>query len=99
MKKTFNLAEELKKAGYTESINTWGSKELTKKYSDVVDVLWYGKQERQMTVTVVFNNDETSCRANYYDGGKSPFKVKTHLNEKRALNAIRQTVENHEYIF
>ena len=47
-----------------------------------------------MDVEVVFNQEHTALSAYYWDGGRRPFKEKTHLNEKRAFNAIAQTIAN-----
>lgn len=100
MKKAFNLYEELKANGFYEVRDEWGDV-LRKDYEKEVDVLWYGKQKSYFIVRVRFNGDHSVAQASYYHNSvpANAFKNKTHLNEKRALNAIRQTVENNGFEF
>ena len=56
-----------------------------------------GVYDLRLNVDVVFNRDHSVATVQYFDGGRSPFKTKVHLNEKRAFNAIRQTVANHGF--
>lgn len=92
--KKFDLYEALKQAGFEEVKTQFGYDCLKRSFKKVVEVLWYGQQETKLDVEVVFNQEHTALSAYYYDGGYRPFKEKTHLNEKRAYNAIAQTVAN-----
>ena len=69
---------------------------LTKTYERVSDVLWYGPMRSEMTVKIRISSDCESLRVCYYAGYKF-FKVKSHLNDKRAYNAIRDTLANHGF--
>ena len=96
MAKRFDVYEELKQKGFEETKGSFGQTILFKTYSKEVEVLWYGKQDYSIRVDVWFNPDHSVVKAFYYDDarGVRPYKEKTHLNEKRAYNAICQTVAN-----
>lgn len=93
-KKKYDLYEALKAEGFYEVHDEWGDL-LRKDYEKQVEVLWYGTQTSYFTVRVRFSADHGTVQASYYDDKicARAFKVKTHLNEKRAYNAIKQTVE------
>ena len=69
---------------------------LTKTYERVSDVAWHGPMRSEMTVEVHLSADHESLRVYYYDG-RRPIKVKTHLNDKHAYNAIRDSLAHHSY--
>ena len=94
MKKFFDLYAELENRGFREQKNAFGLTELAKSYEKEVEVAWYGKCKSEYKVSVVFSQDKGTLTAYYYKGFGSPVKVKSHLNDKRALNAIIATVEN-----
>ena len=98
MKKAFNLYEELKANGFYEVNDEFGDV-LRKDYEKEIEVAWYGKQKSNFLVRVRFNASHSVAQVAYYHNTVPvrPFKEKTHLNEKRALNAIRQTVENNGF--
>lgn len=100
MKKEFNLYNELKANGFYEIHDEWGDV-LRKDYEKEVDVLWHGKMKFNFIVRVRFNDSHSVAQVSYYKSSipANSFKNKTHLNEKRALNAIRQTVENNGFEF
>ena len=99
----FDLYNALQENGFQvedpENINCL----VRKDFESEVEVLWYGKTKTTMAVEVWFNEDRTVCRAYYYldqpERRFSPFKVKTHLTDKKAFNAIKQTIENKSYEF
>ncbi len=91
--KKFNLIEVLKAHGFEHTDSVYGCHVFTLELTRQTEVAWYGVQEFRLKVSVLFNPDMTSCQVSYYDGGKKPFKVKTHLADKRCWNAIQATVE------
>ena len=100
MAKKFDLYETLKANGFYEVHDEFGDV-LRKDYEKQVEVLWYGIQTSYFIARIRFNADHSVVQASYYDD-KIParaFKTKTHLNEKRAFNAIKATVENNGYEF
>lgn len=98
--KKFDLYEELLANGFV-AVKNVGSEyyHLEKHYEKEVEVCWYGKQEVHFDVEIYFNADHSCVRAYYYNQSRTPFKVKSHLNDKRAFNAIKATVENNGYAF
>ena len=100
MAKKFDLYEALKAEGFYEIHDEWGDV-LRKDYEDECEVLWYGIQKRNFIVRVRFSEDHGTVQVRYYHDPISAraFKVKTHLNEKRAYNAIKATVENNSFKF
>ena len=98
--KNFDLYNELKANGFYEIHDEFGDV-LRKDYEKEVEVAWYGIQKSNFIVRVRFNGDHSVAQADYYNSSvpARAFKSKVHLNEKRALNAIRQTVENNGFEF
>ena len=98
--KKFDLYEALKAEGFYEVHDEWGDV-LRKDYQKEVEVLWYGKQTDYFITRVRFNSDHSVVQASYYNNSvpANAFKNKTHLNEKRAFNAIKATVENNGFEF
>ena len=47
-----------------------------------------------MSIEIWFDFEYRALTVYYYDGGHRPFKEKTHLCDKRAYNAIMQTIAN-----
>ena len=92
----FNLIEALEANGFQR--NPFGEEDmglvLVKDYSKEVEVAWFGMQKSTISVEVYFNPEMTVCKAFYYQqGSRRAFKEKTHLADKRAFNAIKNTVE------
>ena len=98
MAKKFDLYKELQNLGFYKVDDEFGDV-LRKDYQKIIDVAWVGKRTKHFVVRVKFNSDHTVATAYYYQNSVpvSAFKVKTHLNEKRALNAIRDTLRNNEF--
>lgn len=97
--KKFDLYQELLNAGFKAQENP---NQLVKEYHKEVEVCWYGKQDSVIVAEVWFNEERTTCKAYYYYDcirRSRQFKEKVHLNEKRAFNAIRATVENKGFEF
>ena len=95
--KKFDLYEELKYLGFEEGKNQFGNDCMTKTYKKTVEVLWQGEYETSLKIEAQFNPEHSVVNVLYYEGRPYPFKVKVHLNEKRALNAIRDTAKNHGF--
>lgn len=98
--KKFDLFTALTEKGFTESTDEYGRTVLSNHYEAEADVAWYGKVTTYLYVDVYFNSDKTYATVNYtHNIGRAPFKTKGHFNDKRAYNAIGQTVENNGFIF
>ena len=95
----FDLFKTLTEKGFTETADNYGRIILTKSYEKEVEVVWYGKQTSRLYVDVYFNSDKTVAQVAYMHrfAEATPFKTKTHLNDKRAYNAIAQTIENNGF--
>lgn len=93
MKKKFDLYQELTEKGFTEQESSFGAM-LVKSYEKEVEVAWHGKMKSTYRVEALFNQDKTIATVSYFKGSMKADKVKTHLNEKRAFNAIRETIKN-----
>lgn len=92
MAKKFDLFKALRENGFTFVDNT----SLTKEYSKTVEIVWNGKQETKIFVGVFFDEEHESCRAYFYQDVISQnglFKTKTYKANKRAFNAIKETIE------
>lgn len=95
--KNFDLYSELEKLGFESGKDSFGFDCLSKKYERETEVLWYGKHTFRFQISARFNSDHSVVTVFYYDGNNTPFKTKTHMNEKRALNAIRETAKNNMF--
>lgn len=98
----FNLYEALQNNGFTvDPYNDGDNGYMVRDdFENEVEVAWYGKQKSTLEIGVQFNESRTVCTVYYYkDGFKRAFKVKTHLTDKRAFNAIRETVKNNGFEF
>ena len=99
MAKKFDNYEAFKAEGFEESVDQWGRIHLTRTFTKMIEVAWYGKQESIFTIDIWFNPAKTICTASYTMNVREPFKVKTHLNDKRAYNAIHLTAEYNGFAF
>lgn len=98
--KKFDVYEALKNEGFAETVNEFGCTELTRKFEKEIEVAWHGTMTKVFEIVVEFNPDRSVLRAYYYSGGScDPFKAKTHLNEKRAYNAIHMTAKYNDFAF
>ena len=97
MTKKFDLYQELLNKGFENQESMFGFT-LTKSYEKEVEVAWHGKMKTTYKVQVVFNEEKTVATVSYFKGSsKRADKVKNHMNEKRAFNAIRETIKNAGY--
>lgn len=98
--KKLTIAEMLKDAGYAESQNPeiYAACEhviLSKTYEKEVETCWYGKQKSTLTVELFVNLSSGICRADFYKGGRSPYKSRWYDTiGKRTYNAISDTIRN-----
>lgn len=91
MAKKYDVYKELIEAGFEKDIPMFdGYDELRRDWKD---------GNRILTIHIIFSPDHEVFKAMYFDGSRKAFKVKAHLNQKRAFNAIRQTVENNWFEF
>lgn len=83
----YDLYAVLTEAGYTKQEHI------------AFDILEKEYQGLYNTVKVMayFNPSHEVVTFHYFNGHKRPFKVKTHLSEKRAYNALRDTIKNSTY--
>lgn len=98
--KNFDLYTELKAYGFKAVTDRMGHDCLTMgwiKREQCFGTLG-GVYDMRLNIDVVFNSDRSVATVQYFDGGRSPFKTKVHLNEKRALNAILATAKNHGFV-
>lgn len=93
----FDVRPALEAKGFIAKPGHLGGTVLHKDYTKQVEVAWYGQREKRLTVEVWVNSEASCLTVYYYDGGVSPFKVKNHLNEKRAYNAIADTIKNNGF--
>lgn len=95
----FNLYEALKENGFHDSANPFGHM-IVKKFVDERNMVSITgtpyTYKREMEVRATFSDDYSVVRVAYKEN-KHIFKTKTHLNDKRAYNAIRQTVQNNSF--
>ena len=99
MAKKYNIYEALQAEGFKESVSNWGTPMLTKEIEKMVTVAWYGEMKASLKIEIRFSADLEVLTVSYSDGAKTPFKTKTHLNEKRAYNAIHKTAELKGFAF
>ena len=95
--KRFDLYEELIAKGFVKVDDPFNRNRFAKHYEKEVEVCWYGKHVATFDVEVVFNSEHTVVKVFYYNQSKTPFKIKTHMCDKRAYNAICQTLSNNGY--
>ena len=99
MAKKFDLYEALKNEGFTESVDQFGCVELARKFEKEIDVVWYGKTTQTFAIVIGFSSDKSVVRVWYYDKPFHAFKVKDHMNDKRAYNAIHDTAKYNGFAF
>ena len=97
MKKKFDLYEALLADGFKVSEPVLGCDVLLRDL-DRVDALGI---KFHLIVSVLFSPDHGVARVSYHHDSpkRSPFKTKTHLNDRRAYNAIVATVKNNGFEF
>lgn len=91
--KKFDLYQELANKGFIPSEDQYGRHCMTLTLERKI----CGEHTTRMEILVAFNKEHTVATVYYSNGGHEPFKVKTHLNEKRTLNAIIQTARNNMF--
>lgn len=92
----FDIVKALEDAGYTVSHEGTEYSEcyiMSKEYSREIEACWYGKQIYTVKVEVMYHVMFNTVMVKYYDGGREPFKTKTHLADKRCFNAIKETLK------
>lgn len=92
--KKFDLYNTLEDLGFEKKTDNFGFMVLSKDYKKIVDVVFGGQYESKLIVEVRFSDDKKVATASYYDGLRRMLKQKVHLSEKRAYNAIKQTIYN-----
>lgn len=99
--KNFDLYAELQALGFKPVKDQFGHDAMTKGWvrREPCFGTLGGVYDHRLNIDVIFNPDHSVAQVQYFDGGRHPFKVKTHLNEKRALNAIRETAKNNGFEF
>ena len=99
--KKFDLYEELKAQGFKPVKDRFGHDCLTKGWlrREPCFGTLGGVYDHRLNIDVIFNSDHSVATVQYFDGGRSPFKTKVHMNEKRAMNAIVATAKNHGFEF
>lgn len=98
--KKFDLHEELLANGFVKTdAYMLGWEGITKHYEKEIEVVWYGKRKSIFDVEVFFHPDHSVVKVFYYNQSKTAFKVRMHISDKRAFNAIKATVENNGYVF
>ena len=80
----YDLYQVLTEAGYSKQDSNYG---------DIISKRYQGLYS-PIKVEAIFSQDHSVVTFKYYNGGKREFKNKTHLNEKRAYNALRDTLKN-----
>ena len=92
----FNLKEALAAKGFTPTADPFGCAELgqivQKTFEREVETVWHGTAKDVLTVVVRFTPDYEALTVKYYRRDNIPFKVKAHRSNKRAYNAIEDTI-------
>ena len=90
----FHARKWLTNNGFTETTDTapLGSAVFTKSMTKTVEVVWHGKQDSTLTVTVTLRADN-SIHVHYEKNGQT-FKTKVHsYGWMKAVRAIESTVD------
>lgn len=99
----FNLKEALAAKGFSPIADPYGfstyGQIVEKVYEKQVEIAWYGKVNSSLKVTVRFTPDDQAITVSYSQGYHEPFKVKSHLANRRALNAISDTLAHNGFTF
>ena len=92
-----------KRAGVKTGMANWQAREAC---PDLICVpphydlyIRYGKTNSSLKVTVRFTPDDQAITVSYSQGYHEPFKVKSHLANRRALNAISDTLAHNGFTF
>lgn len=96
----FNLYEKLKADGFHDSYNSFGHMIIRQFIEEQHGVSFSGEPftyKRMIEVRAIFSDDYSVVKVLYRYEGKRTFKEKTHLSDRRAYNAIKQTVSNNGY--
>lgn len=91
----FNLKEALEAKGFTPIADPFG----LATFGQIVRKT-FTEGARSVTVTARFTPDYAALTVSYAYGDSSrPFKVKTHLSDRRAYRAIEYTLQHHSLAF
>ena len=97
----FNLKETLAEAGFTPVTDPFGcttfGQLIEKTFEREVEIAWYGIQRSTLTVSIRFTSDFDYLTVSYSYNGRTPFKVKSHQSNRRALNAISETLAHNGF--
>ncbi len=81
----YDLYQILTEAGYNKQESNYGDT-IAKEYRGLYNPI---------KVEAIFSSDHAVVRFRYFKGGsRREFKNKEHLSEKRAYNALRETLKN-----
>lgn len=98
----FNLKEALAAKGFAPIADPFGcavhGQLVQKVFEREVETVWHGTVKTTLTVTARFTSDDQALTVSYYNHGSDPFKVKTHLSNKRAYKAIEDTLFNNGFV-
>ncbi len=99
----FNLKEALAAKGFAPIADPFGCSApgqiIQKDFEKEIKTVWHGIVKATLTVTVRFTSDDEALTVSYFEQGSySPFKVKTHLSNKRAYKAIEDTLSNNGFV-
>lgn len=91
----FNLKEALTAKGFTPITDPFGFAA----FGQIVRKT-FTEDARSITVTARFTPDYAALTVSYaHDEDSKPFKVKTHLSDRRAYRAIEYTLQHHSLVF
>ena len=92
----FNLKEALVTKGFTPIADPFGCAEpgqiVQKTFERDVETVWHGTAKDVLTVMVRFTSDYEAVTVKYFRHVNTPLKVKSHRSNKRAYNAIEDTI-------
>lgn len=98
----FNLKEALSAKGFAPIADPYGcaahGQLIQKTFEKEVETVWHGTVKTAITVTARFTPDDEALTVSYNSHGGSPFKVKTHMSNKRAYKAIEDTLHYHGFV-
>ena len=84
----FNLKEALVAKGFTPIADPFGCAEP----GQIVQKTFDGTAKDVLTVMVRFTSDYEAVTVKFFRHVNTPFKVKSHRSNKRAYNAIEDTI-------
>ena len=98
----FNLREALTAAGFVSVADPLGfavnGHLIEKTFEREVETAWNGIQKSEITVSIRFASDFDYLTVSYSLNGHKPFKVKSHSANRRALNAISDTLAHNGFV-